>query len=232
LFRSAGNRRSDNALSEVGSLWLDEDDGHYPETGPEPTAIIRSSENRRQLYWALDRPVSIEWGIQMNRRIAAWSGGDTTKAGKTSVLRAPGTANYKRHPRVDIIAGFATGVEPWDFEVLDQVVPLIKGAERKKRMGPYTGPPIALEPYLERVEVIRELHDSQGQAYQIVCPWVSEHSNDDQSGTRLGQMQSGACWFYCNHSHCEGRSWGAFKRKVRIGEYRPGYTGPSMAVGS
>src|SRR5215218_2683998 len=95
LFREPGNRLASNAAATVTALWLDEDEGHYPEEGPQPTAILRSSANRRHLYWQLSHPVAIEWAVTMNRRIAAWAGGDVGKAGAASVLRAPGTANYK-----------------------------------------------------------------------------------------------------------------------------------------
>ena len=43
LFRKPGNRRAANAMPTVRTLWLDEDGGHYPEEGPEPTAVVRSS---------------------------------------------------------------------------------------------------------------------------------------------------------------------------------------------
>jgi hypothetical protein len=99
LFKIPGNRRGDNAVDEVSALWLDEDEGHYPEEGPEPTSVVHSSEGRRHLYWKLAHPIPIDRAVDLSRRIAVWSGGDTGKAARASVLRAPGTRNFKRYPK-------------------------------------------------------------------------------------------------------------------------------------
>jgi hypothetical protein len=74
LFREAGNRLAANTAPTVRCLWLDEDDGDFPKDGPEPTATVRSSAGRRHLYWALTHPVSVEWAVEMNRRLAHWAG--------------------------------------------------------------------------------------------------------------------------------------------------------------
>jgi hypothetical protein len=161
LFREPGNRRAANALPRVRALWLDEDDGTYPLTGPEPSAVVHSSGSRRHLYWALTHPVSVEWAVEMNRRLAHWAGGDTSKAGCSSVLRAPGTANFKRHPEVDLVGGEFTGFGPWEPDVLEQAIPLSKERD-STQSRPYTGPPVELEPYLETVQVIAEVPDEQG----------------------------------------------------------------------
>jgi hypothetical protein len=235
LFREPGNRLAANALLTVRTLWLDEDGGEYPEEGPEPTAIVHSSAKRRHLYWQLTHPVSVEWAVGMNRRLAAWAKGDTGKAGLASVLRAAGTANYKRHPQVDLVGGWLTGASAWEPEVMDQAVPTLPEPARKKR-APYDGPEVELEPYLERVEVLEELPDGLGVKYAIVCPWVHEHSGGDRTGTRLGQRRDGeaggtggALWFCCDHDHCQGRTWYDFKKKIlpgfRLKITRPGYTG-------
>jgi RepB DNA-primase from phage plasmid len=234
LFRKSGSRRSANAHATVRSLWLDEDEGEYPEEGPEPTAIVHSSAKRRHLYWRLSRPVSIEWAVEMNRRLAVWAGGDIGKAGAASVLRAAGTANYKRHPHVDLVGGEFSGVEPWEPEVLDQAVPVIPEPPRRAKTEPYDGLEVDLEPYLFGVEVLDEVADGLGTKYAIVCPWIHEHSGGDRSGTRVGQRENGALWFHCDHAHCQGRTWHDFKTVVRQRRFsstnRPGYTGPSLEV--
>jgi hypothetical protein len=234
LFREPGNRLASNAAATVRTLWLDEDEGTYPEIGPEPTATVRSSTKRRHLYWRLTRPVTVEWAVSMNRRLAVWAGGDAGKAGAASVLRAPGTANYKRHPQVDLVIGEFTGQEEWDPEVLDQAVPEIPKPSSPARTEPYDGPEIDLAPYLERVEVLGEVADETSTKFAIVCPWIQEHSGGDRTGTRVGQRANGACWFHCDHQHCQGRSWKDFKKKVLLGLRtkirRPGYTGPRLEV--
>jgi hypothetical protein len=236
LFREPSSRRSNNALPTVGALWLDEDGGNYPKIGPEPTAVVYSSVNRRHLYWKLTHPVSVEWATAMNRRLAVWAGGDTGKAGAASVLRAPGTANYKRHPNVDLVAGEITGSGPWDPEVMDQAVPKAMPSEAAPenafstaRTEPYDGPELGLEEFLDHVEVLDEVADSLGTKLAIVCPWIHDHTGGDRTGTYIGQRTDGGLWFCCNHAHCAGRGWGEFKKKIlprfRLKITRPGYTG-------
>ena len=238
LFREAGNRLSVNTVPTVRCLWLDEDDGHYPEDGPQPTATVRSSASRRHLYWLLAQPVAVEWAVAMNRRLASWAGGDTGKAGLSSVLRAPGTANYKRDPQVDLVVGEFTDAGAWEPEIMDQAVPELSEppTSAAAARGGYDGPELDLAPYLENVEVLSEIPDSLGTKYGVVCPWVQEHSGGDRTGTRIGQRENGALWFHCDHEHCQGRGWREFRiemqrrtpkrRQIR----RPGYSGAPLEV--
>ena len=267
LYRDPGNRRSSNAVPTVRCLWLDEDEGDYPPTGPSPTAIIHSSQNRRHLYWRLAHPVSVEWPVALNRRIAVWAGGDTGKAGASTVLRAPGTKNFKRHPDVDDVVaeltepaaeiqrhlgplpecvdhrqhlvvdeatsaveivqlgvGELTAQDAWDPEVVDQAVPELPepepapGSETPRRRGdeaPFAGPVVELGPFLDAVEIIAEVPDVLGTKYAIRCPWLGEHSGGDWIGTFVGLRDGGGAWFFCHHSHCQGRGWREFRERVR-----------------
>src|SRR5215217_8623184 len=188
LFREAGNRLSANTVTTVRCLRLDEDDGHFPEDGPQPTAAVRSSASRRHLYWLLAQPVAVEWAVAMNRRLASWAGGDAGKAGLSSVLRAPGTANYKRHPKVDLVVGEFTGVGAWEPEILDHAVPEIpESAPARSPRETYDGPDLDLGPFLENVQVLGEVADCLGTKYRIVCPWVDEHSGGDRTGSYVGR---------------------------------------------
>jgi hypothetical protein len=217
LYREAGNRLRSNAVGAMSCCWLDEDEGRFPEDGPEPTAIVRSSEGRRHLYWRLARPLSAEWVVGMNRRIAAWSGGDAGKAGLSSVLRVPGTNNYKRHPKVDpVTVEYAGGVEAWDPEVMEQAVPPLPETKRPRPRGFYEGPKIDLLGHLEKanVEILGCVPDGAGVKFAVVCPWVGEHSGGDRSGSYAGQFPDGALWFFCNHAHCLDRGWREFREHV------------------
>lgn len=215
LFRKAGSRLASNSVGTMSSLWLDEDDGRYPDNGPQPTAIVHSSASRRHLYWRLTRGVSVEWVIEMNRRIAAWAHGDSGKAGLATVLRAPGTMNYKRHPQVDPVTMEITGADPWEPEVMEQAIPEIPSSSTKtSSTAPYDGPEVELAEYLANVEVIRELSDGLGVKFAIVCPWVEEHGGGDRTGTRIGQRAGGGLWFHCDHEHCQGRGWAEFCRRA------------------
>jgi hypothetical protein len=224
LFKQRGSRLASNAVTEVSNLWLDEDDGRFPDAGPKPTVRVYSSENRRQLHWQLTRPVLAERAIELNRRIAIWSGGDIGKAGLASVLRVPGTRNFKRHPKIDAVTAELTGAAAWEPEAIDQAVPPLPEPETKAR-GAYTGPEganIHLRRWLEAngVEVLFPGQDAKGEKFAIVCPWVEEHSGGDRTGTYVGQYSAadgspnGATWFWCWHEHCQGRDWIELRNRV------------------
>ncbi len=224
LFRKPGRRLRSLSVDKVSTLWLDEDEGHYPDEGPEPTYIIYSSGSRRHLYWKLSEAISVESAVGLNKRIAAWAGGDAGKAGLATVLRVPGTFNYKRHPVVDPVVGKLTGIEAWEPVLMEQAIPPLDrsepAGERKARRREYTGgnvPSVSLAEWLDNVgvEILFDAHDdSAAMKIAIRCPWAREHTGGDISGTYVGEYGDGARWFYCHHSHCIHRDWRAFRGEV------------------
>jgi len=95
LFRRPGNRKAENA-AEVLALWVDGDGAHVPDKWPQPTAVVGSSPGRHHYYWRLSRPIDPEYAAQLNKRLCYGMGGDKGKWGLGTILRAPGTLNYKR----------------------------------------------------------------------------------------------------------------------------------------
>jgi len=78
----------------------------------------------------------------------------------------------------------------------------------------YDGPEVEIADYLAHVEVFAELRDGLGIKYAIRCPWVHEHSDQDESGTYIGQVNGGGLWFRCWHAHCHERKWAEFRLAV------------------
>ena len=103
LFRHPGNRKAGNAAA-VLSLWVDGDGARVPEVWPQPTATVESSPGRHHYYWRLTRPIAPGEAAQLNKRLCYGMGGDKGKWGLGTVLRAPGTLNYKRE-RPTLVAG-------------------------------------------------------------------------------------------------------------------------------
>jgi hypothetical protein len=95
LFTRRGTRKAESA-SEVLALWVDGDGAQVPEEWPQPTAVVESSPGRQHYYWRLTRPIAPELAARLNRRLCYGMGGDKGKWQLTTVLRAPGTFNYKR----------------------------------------------------------------------------------------------------------------------------------------
>ena len=103
LFRRPGNRKGENA-AEVLALWVDGDGARVPKDWPQPTAVVESSPGREHFYWRLTRPIAPEEAARLNKRLCYGMGGDKGKWGLGTVLRAPGTLNYKRE-RPTLVAG-------------------------------------------------------------------------------------------------------------------------------
>jgi RepB DNA-primase from phage plasmid len=103
LFGRRGSRKADNA-SEILALWVDGDGAQVPEKWPQPTAVVESSPGRHHFYWRLTRPIAPNDAAQLNKRLCYGMGGDKGKWGLGTVLRAPGTRNYKRE-RPTLVAG-------------------------------------------------------------------------------------------------------------------------------
>jgi hypothetical protein len=218
LYQNPGPRQAQNAIPAVRCLWCDEDEGRFPMEGPEPTAVVSTSSNRRHLWWALTEPISVEVAVDLNRRIAHWAGADSGKAGLASVLRVPGTRNFKRLPTIDDVdISFESDV-PWSPEILEQAIPpLPERSAPVQERGEYDGPKETLDDFLrsDRLKVIGPAPDNQARKYAVVCPWVEVHSGGDDSGSYVGEYPDGAKFFVCHHEHCQGRKWGDFRRYVR-----------------
>jgi hypothetical protein len=104
LFNRPGTRKGKYAAEEILALWVDGDGATVPEDWPQPTAVVESSPGRHHFYWRLTRPIKPEEASQLNRRLCYGMGGDKGKWGLGTVLRAPGTLNYKRE-RPTLVAG-------------------------------------------------------------------------------------------------------------------------------
>jgi hypothetical protein len=103
LFRRPSSRKAENA-AEVQALWVDGDGARVPNDWPQPTAVVESSPGRHHYYWRLTRPIAPEEAAQLNKRLCYGMGGDKGKWGLGTVLRVPGTRNYKRE-RPTLVAG-------------------------------------------------------------------------------------------------------------------------------
>lgn len=147
LFETGANRKHENAASAVRALWVDDDGAELPEGWPEPTAAVESSPGRRHRYWKLTHPLSPEEAAGLNKRLAYGMGGDKGKWGLSTVLRAPGTMNYKREEPAAVHVSHLNG-DAWEPEVLEQAIPLLGGPSANGD-GPQPEPgepPVALSP--------------------------------------------------------------------------------------
>ena len=88
---------------------------------------------------------------------------------------------------------------------------------RKDAHRSFEGEGIDIEDFLydNRVSILRQVGDAGGRKFQILCPWLDQHTGGDESGTYAGQFDDGALWFDCKHSHCRHKKWQEFREATQ-----------------
>lgn len=88
---------------------------------------------------------------------------------------------------------------------------------RRDAHRPFEGDGIDLEDFIydNRVSILRQVGDAGGRKFQILCPWLDQHTGGDESGTYAGQFDDGALWFDCKHSHCRHLKWSEFREATQ-----------------
>lgn len=177
LFKKDDTRRAEDALALIDHLWFDYD-GYKAEKRegfPDPTAYVISSPGSYHMYFKLSRPIPKEKAVELMRRMYLVVPGDKHLSAITTILRVPGTRNYKRDEPHEVTAEI-TGVEPYDPDELEALLPHEPKPEPKE---PYDGPEdagFALEDWLERHPqagdaVHGERRDGQSRVkYEVTCP--------------------------------------------------------------
>jgi hypothetical protein len=105
-------------------------------------------------------------------------------------------------------------------EVLGAVLAeeFLRKPKPERRSVPRAGDPLNLPAFLAAggVDVLGEIADGEAEIkFGVLCPWIDEHTTSPESGCFVGQYPSGACFFWCWHSHCRHREWRDFWRRVR-----------------
>lgn len=82
----------------------------------------------------------------------------------------------------------------------------------------------------------KEKQRSGRRAFDIVCPWESEHSSSSPRDTVASWTDAGKPEFSCLHSHCNGRHWQDFRAyldpkyaEFRRNGFQPTYARPTTA---
>ena len=151
LFRESGNRRKDNALDRVRAAWVDGDGAKIPSGWPQPSVVIESSPGREHYYWLLSEPVSPEEAALLSKRLAYGMEADKGKWGLGTVLRVPGTMNFKRAEPHEVI-GVLTHERRYSTSELSEALPELPETRKtpspamnvSTAASPAGGPPVRL----------------------------------------------------------------------------------------
>lgn len=212
-----GRRLAANAAEYVRALWVDGDGATVPPDWPQPGARVRSSEGRDHFYWPLTTPIHIDEAAKLNKRMAVAMGADRGKAALATVLRAPGTFNYKRDtPELVTLEASGERHDPRNLAAAIPELPEPRGLDRPKRpkvRAPWEssepGGGFDLVDWMGRhgVPVGREVTDGRGRKWELLeCP-IAPPGKEHSDGVYIGHHESGAPWFFCYHDHGEGFTW-------------------------
>lgn len=221
-----GRRLAANSVEFVRALWVDGDGAKVLPGWPDPTAVVHSSGGREHFYWALVDPIHKDEATKLNKRMAVAMGADKGKAGLATVLRAPGTLNYKRDTPEPVTLE-ATGKRYAVAEV-SAAVPELPTPPIARHRRPKNPPPWAERVKVAEFDLVEwtnhhgvpigsEVLDGRGRKWRLLeCP-IAPPGKEHSDGVYIGHHASGAPWFQCYHAHGEGYAW----RDVRP-IYEPG----------
>lgn len=180
---------------------------------PSPSYILETSPGSEQWGYILNEPCTDRNKVEnlLNGLVAnglAPGGKDPGMRGVTRYVRLPEGYNTKESKMID--------GKPFKCQILDWQPYLTTTIEelaqpfnvdlnyigRDKRVdGAFNVPD---HPLLNTEINVKEIR-SPGR-YDITCPWIDEHTNQDDSGTAFFTNQDGTLGFSCHHGHCQHRT--------------------------
>jgi len=183
---------------------------------PVPTYKLKSSMFSEQWFYVLKVPETNRNRVDnlLDQLIAnglAPDGKDPGMKGVTRYLRLPEGYNTKAS-RVRENNGTAPACEliEWKpenkYTMEELAIPFDCDLDAQRADVRTTG---AVEmnnhPVLKQLNVKNML---SGGRYDITCPWVDEHSDNDDSGSAIFTNDDGSFGFQCHHGHCQERTAG------------------------
>jgi len=215
-------------VAREGLVGVDLDDCRSPETG---ALTPRASE-------ILEALASYSEVSPSGAGVKVWVRADLARS-----YVKPGVEVYSRGRYFtvtgQILTQYSGGVEERTEElrgVLAQEFPRQKRRRRSVEAPrvPIIGTRLDLGSFLYAAGVsdLSEVGDDAAEVkYQILCPWIDEHTTNPESGTFVGQYTNGALFFYCYHAHCRHRQWRDFRRAVDLRSRLGSFTEVNVSYG-
>lgn len=197
----------------------------------EPSVLVETSPGNFQAWYFLDPPETNRSRAELlvDRMIEAGLSADAKDPGMRGVTRygrLPIGVNAK--PAVVAIHGkaFAQTVPIWRPDVrfsLESIADAYSLDLTPTRSKPRSVPRPSrsaedLVPIIEGLGLYVAELPGLSEAHQIVCPWVHEHTNRDESGTVYFGPSEDNAWrggFKCHHGHCMHRGIREFQHFLR-----------------
>ena len=187
---------------------------HLANRLPQPSYKLRTSNGSYQWGYILNKPERSRQRIdnltdQLIKNGLSPDGKDPGMRGVTRYVRIPGGYNTKSK-RVAENGGAAPicVLTEWNpdrkFKLEDLASPfdVNLNAERRDSSNLVTKS-VSDHPILSMLHVKSEISPGR---FDISCPWLNEHTEQEDSGTALFTFDNGKAGFKCHHGHCEDRS--------------------------
>ena len=191
-----------------------------------PNLIVNSSPGKYHYYWLTNTDNQLEWaGVQA--RMVEDYGSDKSVKDLARVLRLPGFYHLKDPENPHLVKYICLRTDPYTWDEIKEAFPPMEVSEnpaqvsnpevenaKRERIFIRTDP--TLDILLEKKMVKGRMEKG---VWDITCPWVKEHTNKEDSGTRYfqayfnGYDQSN---FKCNHTHCQGRTIQDLREKIGL----------------
>jgi hypothetical protein len=183
---------------------------------PLPTIVLKSSLHSEQWLYVLDHPCTnmnmvdnlhdglISKGLAPNSK-------DPGQKGVTRYMRLPEGINTKAK-RVKENSGVAPHCQVVVFEptrryTMEQLAaPFEVDLQAARRSTTVEGASDIPDHPLINTDLISIKSVLSGGRFDVTCPWVHEHTDQDDSGTAIFTNDDGSMGFKCHHGNCEGKT--------------------------
>ena len=196
---------------------------------PQPSYILETSPGSEQWGYILNTPCTDRSMVEnlLDGLVAnglAPDAKDPGMKGVTRYVRLPDGYNTKKSKMVDGEPFKCRLLKwsPYNTVTMEQLadpfsVDLLKQRREQSIDGAAEVPD---HPLLHCGLNIKEIR-SKGR-FDITCPWVDEHTGQDDSGAAIFTNLDGTGGFECFHGHCQGRTLGDLIKKIEI--IKPGFS--------
>ena len=182
---------------------------------PRPSWILETSVGSEQWGYILDTPCVDRGRVEnlLDGLVAnglAPGGKDPGMKGVTRYVRLPEGVNNKASKLVNGVARPCVMMlwEPFNRVTMEQLAePFVVNLDAPRREQRVDGASaVSDHPLINIPEVIQIKEVRSDGRFDIICPWVTEHTGADDSGAAIFTNEDGTIGFKCHHGACQHRS--------------------------
>jgi len=182
---------------------------------PKPAWILESSEGSEQYGYILDTPCTDRGRVEnlLDGLVAnglAPDGRDPGMKGVTRYLRLPEGINNKANKLVNGQPFKCRMLEwqPFNRVTLEELAaPFAVDLDRERRESRVDGAAeVSDHPLINIPDTIHIKEVRSDGRFDITCPWVEDHTGQDDSGSAVFTNSDGTIGFKCHHGNCQSRT--------------------------